>query len=78
MAFFLKIGEKMNIEQIFEIEPRLWEIEARCMRGEKWYGRGGLRSEMANLVGFCAEKEELSSPACYDVVYGHFIRILGL
>ena len=77
---------KHSLEQIFKLEPRLKELSERAVRLKKrtkygdsiWYGRAGLKAEMSLLVGFCADREELSSSKCYDTVYSHFINILNL
>ena len=80
-----KVTDK-NLLEIFKKEPALQELEERIVFSRSsgvpafrlWYGRGGFKQEMSNLVGFNARNPEVSSNSDYELVYGYFIKLLGL
>ncbi|MDX9804175.1 MAG: hypothetical protein RBS96_09290 [Dehalococcoidales bacterium] len=73
-----------TLNEIFAIEPRLKKLEGEAIGlsghhtspEQFWYRY--LKPKMLKLVGYGADKEELSSSEVYDTVYHHFISILGL
>lgn len=75
------MAKNIRFEQLCEIEPRLRELwlKSQAIRDNRdsdsfcanwhWYKREGLKSELCQLVGWEAEREEMQSSGDYDVAY---------
>ncbi|MCL2347325.1 MAG: hypothetical protein FWC50_03580 [Planctomycetaceae bacterium] len=81
---------KSNITfyHLCQLEPRLRHLETvaksikagkKFCASEVWYGPGGIKSQMRQLVGYegCYSKNEiLCSDEAYDVAYQHLWSLL--
>lgn len=78
----------MTFNEIIEIEPELRQLRDEALEimsnspGGYWernrFWCKQLKPRFINLVGFMAEKPELSTTEAYDTAYMGFVRILKL
>ncbi len=74
----------MTWDQLIAMEPRLlrlYEHAKNCKptkgfcADQVWYGRGGLKAQMAELVGFGSDGA-LGTPEAYDIAYRKIYNVL--